>query len=58
LYLIIITFAVVWFAGSIALGQYVFPFSMHLPDDLPGGNLLCYNQYKFIARWCVFLQEM
>jgi len=24
------------FAGSIALGQYVFPFSMQLPFDLPG----------------------
>jgi len=23
-------------AGSIALGQYIFPFSLQLPDDLPG----------------------
>jgi len=37
-----IIFCCMWLAGSIALGQYMFPFSLQLPNDLPGkGSQSC-----------------
>ena len=44
-----------WFAGSIALGQYVFPFSIQLPDDLPGITsqryIYIFTKYLSLSSW-------